>query len=241
MSIATELQNYETYLENAYDKAEEKGATMPQNKNLQNLTACIDSIGDYIELDFIETSGTQFIDTNYSAYKTKFEAKFRLTNTTGYSGNGYLAGAWNDNNNRYYPMTEENAVAHRFSCATRENNQIIFTSSVDTNIHTVVYNDENNRVWFDNINKGTLSDLTTQTTRPIFLFALNGSAGEQQFFRGRIYYIKITDKNTNTFVRNFVPAYRTSDGEVGMLDKVNNIFYTNSGTGKFVGGFEPSI
>lgn len=127
---------------------------------------------------------------------------------------------------------------HRFVCATRENNQIIFASSVDTNLHTVVYNDENNHALFDNVNKGTLSDLTTETTRPIFLFALNGSTGVQQFYRGRVYYVKITDKNTNTLVRHFVPTYRKSDGEVGMLDKVNNIFYTNSGTGKFVGGFE---
>ncbi len=44
MSIATELQNYNTYLTNAYDKVEDKGGTIPQNKNLQNLTNAIDSI-----------------------------------------------------------------------------------------------------------------------------------------------------------------------------------------------------
>ena len=44
MSIATELQNYNTYLTNAWNKAEDKGATIPQNKNLQNLTSAIDSI-----------------------------------------------------------------------------------------------------------------------------------------------------------------------------------------------------
>lgn len=44
MSISTELTNYSTYLTNAYNKCNDKGATMPQNKNLQNLTSCIDSI-----------------------------------------------------------------------------------------------------------------------------------------------------------------------------------------------------
>ena len=37
MSIATELNDYETYLKNAYDKCEEKEATIPNKKTLQNL------------------------------------------------------------------------------------------------------------------------------------------------------------------------------------------------------------
>lgn len=46
MSIATELQNYNTYLTNAYNKCSDKGATIPQNKNCQNLTSTINSIKD---------------------------------------------------------------------------------------------------------------------------------------------------------------------------------------------------
>ena len=38
MSIATELENYRIFLTNAYNKCEEKGAIMPEYKNLQNLT-----------------------------------------------------------------------------------------------------------------------------------------------------------------------------------------------------------
>lgn len=54
MSIASELQNYATYLEDAYDKCQDKGATIPQNRNLQNLTNCIDTIsggggGEFLE------------------------------------------------------------------------------------------------------------------------------------------------------------------------------------------------
>ena len=44
MSISTELQNYETYLSNAWQKVEDKGGTIPQNKNLQNLTSAINTI-----------------------------------------------------------------------------------------------------------------------------------------------------------------------------------------------------
>lgn len=44
MSIATELEDLQTYLSNAYDKVEDKGGTLPQNKNMYNLANAIDSI-----------------------------------------------------------------------------------------------------------------------------------------------------------------------------------------------------
>ena len=40
----------------------------------------------------------------------------------------------------------------------------------------------------------------------------------------------------NEVVRNFIPCYRKSDGVRGLYDKVNNVFYTNSGTGTFAIG-----
>lgn len=36
-----------------------------------------------------------------------------------------------------------------------------------------------------------------------------------------------------TLVRNFIPCIRKSDNEPGLYDTINNIFYTNQGTGKF--------
>lgn len=44
MSIASELENYKTFLAAAYAAAQEKGATMPSQKNLNNLASTIASI-----------------------------------------------------------------------------------------------------------------------------------------------------------------------------------------------------
>jgi len=41
MSIATELENYNLYLTDAYNVCEDKGSEMPEQKNLQNLSECI--------------------------------------------------------------------------------------------------------------------------------------------------------------------------------------------------------
>lgn len=44
MSITSEITDLESYLSNAYSKVNEKGGTIPLNKNAQNLASTIDSI-----------------------------------------------------------------------------------------------------------------------------------------------------------------------------------------------------
>lgn len=39
-----------------------------------------------------------------------------------------------------------------------------------------------------------------------------------------------------SLILNFIPCYRKSDNEPGMYDTVNNVFYTNAGTGTFIIG-----
>lgn len=57
----------------------------------------------------------------------------------------------------------------------------------------------------------------------------NGAGG-----KFNIYYCKIYD--SNTLVRDFIPVQRKSDNVLGMYDKVNDVFYTNAGTGNFIAG-----
>ena len=51
----------------------------------------------------------------------------------------------------------------------------------------------------------------------------------------KLYYAKIYD-SSKVLVRDFVPCYRKSDGEIGLYDRVENKFYTNAGTGVFLKG-----
>jgi len=62
----------------------------------------------------------------------------------------------------------------------------------------------------------------------------NGSVLAQSHFIGRVEYSKIYDNGT--LVRNMIPCYRRSDLKPGMYDTVNNVFYTNSGSGEFILG-----
>lgn len=72
------------------------------------------------------------------------------------------------------------------------------------------------------------------TSRQYGLFAIDGISGNERAANARIYSCKIWD--SNTLVRNFVPAMRNNDNALGMYDVVNDVFYTNNGSGAFISG-----
>ena len=71
---------------------------------------------------------------------------------------------------------------------------------------------------------------------PIWLFCVNNGGTGLYPCRDptRIYYIKIY--NDGILVRDFIPVRRKGDGKIGMLDKVENKFYTSPNGAEFTGG-----
>lgn len=84
-------------------------------------------------------------------------------------------------------------------------------------------------MWVNDVLKVT-DDLAIPTTytRPLFLFAANFHGGRYGNYEGRISWLKI--HHGDTLVRDFVAAKRDSDGVCGLLDRVENKFYTNAET-----------
>lgn len=185
---------------------------------------------DYVE--YIEGTGTQYIDTGIYPYKTKTEIIFQAVSKG--SANQYIIAAWNENENRYYPVNVVSS-SNVFKTADRSNNYTTL-GSYNTNVHTVVYNDENNKVYFDGVEKATVTDLTTQGTNSIFLFAMhNASNSAQEYFIGRIMSVRFTDKETGELIGDFRPAIDGA-GVYCMYDEVGKRYYYNQGTGDFTGG-----
>lgn len=62
-----------------------------------------------------------------------------------------------------------------------------------------------------------------------YLFAYNRAGTASGRKPMRIYYFTVEGK------MNLIPARRNSDGELGMYDTVSNTFFTNQGSGEFIG------
>lgn len=184
----------------------------------------------YTPVDYIESSGTQYIDTGVLPYQTEVELQFQYTALTSTT---YLCGCYNDNNNRYGLIanrTADNDIAYG------DRNNVYYTlGTADTQTHTIIYNGTNNQVVYDNVTKGTISDLTTTASRTFTLFAYNVTTGAANFAQARIYYCKITDKSTNTLIRDFIPVL-DQNNVACLYDKVEGKLYYNQSSGTFAYG-----
>lgn len=87
-----------------------------------------------------------------------------------------------------------------------------------------------------NVDSNTLLTSTQNTTISnlnVMVFTNSYMIQRGDLYTGaKLYSDKIYD-SSNNLVRDFIPAVRKSDGEAGLYDKVNEVFYTNAGTGAF--------
>ena len=185
----------------------------------------------YTELEYIESTGTQYIDTgvNYSP-NIKIEATYKVTDFS--QERNYVFGLYGANNAsrvQWSHSTEESFAgfgsqyAYLTEMPTEDN---VYTITVDKGKFTL-----NNQVVADfssNID-------TTDSNQTIYLFGLNGNGQVGKQSSIILYSFKVYDNGT--LIRDFVPV-KTSDGQIGLYDKVENKFYGNSGSGTFVAGPE---
>lgn len=184
----------------------------------------------YTQLTYIQSSGTQFINTGVQVKSTSgFEVDFAAVSTNSIQGliGGFTYGGYNNNFAMY-----NNQWVSQYG-----NNQSYYFGAVDTSRHTVSQNVTTNTLKFDGAT--IKSDLTfyDNTDRSFKLFCYDGGSSYPQFWPGsfKLYSAKIYD--SGTLVRNFVPC-KNSDGDIGLYDFVTNQFYENGGTGTLIAGDE---
>ena len=190
----------------------------------------------YTQLEYIESTGTQYIDTGYTPTTAGYSAnvKFMLTGDT--LNNQTIIGF----------NTVLSNVRERMSFGLNGTARVVFGYG---NGSTEYSNDGSgviqlNRLTEINVNFVTSASLringteyfststfTRANSTSVYLMKVNGS---EQSSTGRWYSAQIYNQN-NELVRNFVPA-KNASGVVGMYDTVNNRFYENAGSGSFIAG-----
>ena len=186
----------------------------------------------YTALEYLESTGTQYIDTGIAPTNTTgLMVKFnRQTNgdqvvvgvLTGNGGAGQIdVNPWNGT------LTMPFAESYRYA---------ICGQMIDKIDYEVSINYKNNRKRYVNgISVLDISKTLVAHDNTIYMFAGHSGSGPADWFlKGHIYYLQITEGTE--LVRNFIPARRNSDGVLGMYDTVTNAFFINNGTGEFIAG-----
>ncbi len=188
----------------------------------------------FTELAYIESTGTQYIDTGYkpntnTTIKTKTYMTANANTPFGcrWSGapeydtfgtiigsTGQLTvyfGRYSDGKYTAY-LSYDKSIVH----------------DIEINMDSVVYDGSSTP-----ITRGSFA-----STENMYLGAFNNIGEATNKITGRIYSIEI--KESNIMVRDLVPARRESDGVLGMYDLADpnpaTAFHTNRGTGTFTAG-----
>ena len=190
-----------------------------------------------VTIEYIESTGTQCINTGIYPHKTEIYLKARFVKSIA-SGSctNFLAGCYNADSQRYYAVKIEQGL----SCSTKNNSVITLASKIPEDVFEVVYNNDNNEVLFNGEVKGTVSDLSYQVEHTIGLFAqITTTNGVNPSYEHKgayqLYACKIRDKETNTLLRDFIPAI-DEKGVICLYDKVTEAYFYNQGSGEFLYG-----
>lgn len=183
----------------------------------------------YTQLEYIESSGTQWIDTLYKINSENFSIKITCTQS---SVSGLL----------YGQAVASSPYSNRFDLYSNSTNalqgglgsSIIQAFTISNDVFTNQINASNGTYtqYIDNVlfDSGSYSG-TIVANGNLKIFQDGSNAN---FTRYKLYEFVMWDNGT--LVRDFIPCIRHKDGAIGLLDLCELKFYGNSGSGSFIGG-----
>ena len=193
----------------------------------------------FVECNYIENTSTAYIDTGLiHTTAQKVECEFSFTENTA-ATNQVLFGS------RNYPSTT-NSNARAFAVWLLSDGT--FRNNYMNKAHTVSgITRQNNVVYSMTLQSGTLNisdgtdtvtDIISATARNnsnnITIFNLNQNGGMGTYYsKSRCYKFKMYDNDGN-LVRDYVPG--RLNRQYGLMDKVNDVFYTSPNGVAFSGG-----
>jgi len=210
---------------------------------------------DYQQIEYIQSTGTQYINTGYYWHSevTKIDATFTvITNSSAASLWGSEEYQSSSTSSRYFAGIPYGSNGS-YTWYLGNTGQASIQAPIGTKTHWVVYTTSNKTytaikddvvVTDARSYSGTCqthtADFTSDSKGLFYLFA-NHNSGKttnynptQKVQSLRLYRFKMYDNDI--LVRDFVPCYRKSDNKAGLYDTVNNQFYIDSYGGNFTKG-----
>lgn len=181
---------------------------------------------EYEPVEFIESTGTQFIDTGLKlTSEYSVELDYQITNAS-QKRTGLFGSVGTNTNGRYGSLISpsNSQLEHGYGAT----NTYYQTGLPDLNRHLL--KQEKNKLYVDGELIYTFPTSTFSATSNAYLCNFNFTNYNPA--KARYYGAKFWDGDE--LIRNFIPCYRKADGEAGLYDTVTKSFFTNQGTGNFI-------
>lgn len=196
-------------------------------KDLQNGLILIPSMPtDYTPLEYIEGTGTQYINTGViPTQSTSFSFGIYMKEITGACIIGCIV---NNDNNDYRIFNYNNQIYWDM-----QSSRLIGTTNSFLANEYINFDVGNNYVKKNGATVLTGTTISSFTGDCPIQILRDNPTGSSTCAKGRIYYLEIY--NSGTLIRNLLPC-KNKSGAIGMYDTIEKKFYNNNGTGMFVAG-----
>ena len=180
--------------------------------------------------------GGQYINTGVTCVADSLVVKTK--HTIDATCDGYLLGARGSNSNNqfsfsgYYGGKAEFAYGDYFTISYPTT--YTFGDIIEDETY---YTPGSQMIYMNNVQSYTSTSASKMNIDvPFYIFGRNNNnAGLGSVLDScKVYYIKI--KKNGVLVRDYIPCYRISDGEIGLYDLVTETFSVNEGSGELIKG-----
>ena len=177
-------------------------------------------VADYIPIEYLESTGTQYIDTGFMPTNNT-SVEFEYAFSVAPSSDKVIFGSrtnndWNNSDDQFY-----------VACKNFSTGLYLYSGETKFTIQSIIVLNTFYKHTVDN------SVATENGTRPMYLYAFNNKGDLSGLSQIKIKYLKIYDNNM--LIRDFIPVL-DEDGTPCMYDRVEGKFYYNQGTGDFIAG-----
>lgn len=181
-----------------------------------------------VEVDYLQSSGSQYIDTGIVPGGKKIGAIVDFKFNT-VSSNGGVTGS-----NKADGSDNIQFSVYSGKWRIKISNYATYGNNVDTDRHTVRLNMSDGTSLDDTVFTSTQYTIPNNNTNMIYLFRVNydSASSDMYILNGKVYSAKYYDDTE--LVRDYIPCVINGTGY--MYDRVENKLYANAGTGSFSAG-----
>ncbi|MCQ2580972.1 MAG: hypothetical protein MJ164_02270, partial [Alphaproteobacteria bacterium] len=203
----------------------------------------------YTELEYIESTGTQYIDTGYifTSENEKITADFQVTDLTHGEQDKFLLGTQSADTSKgmiwvdLFRYTGSTTIGNWYVRFGSSSSAAGFVGNENTR-YQIELSKNTFKLYSGETLIGSLSPnwIGTFQNTPLTVFGRLSNVGEfGESTPAKFWSLKI--QNGDTLTLDLIPAKRLSDNAIGMFDTVSQTFFTNAGTGDFIAGPEVVI
>lgn len=197
---------------------------LPLNGNIENqgtLNTTSRLPSGYTEVEYLESTGTQYIDTGVDNNTNSIKLYTTIQVTVPASASAYALGYYTNNQGQFFLYRSGTVWQWAWRCS-----YLNSTGVFDTNKHSHIFYVENNIAYYKLDGQIVSQHSTDRAGGRIYIAGNKHNQSTVRTFTAAI-------DDGNTVKRNFVPCYRNSDNKPGMYDTMTGTFYTNAGSGEF--------